>query len=353
MENELNLELNETTVDASAQQADESVVKETNEIAENNLFSESEEYKPSESFLEASRRAKKRKKLTKALFIIAMMAYPVLHFIVMWVYVNFRSLLYTFQVYKRTTGWTWVGFENYGEVFKQFFTNADTQRMLLNSLLYVPVTCLITIPLSIVFSYIIFKKIKGAGAFRTIFFLPSIVPLVILTMVFQFGFQPSPIGIVTEILKVFGAQVPKNLAGASTPFSVYFFCIWAGIGYYIILLGGAMARIPKGVMEYSQLEGVGMVRELIQICIPLSWPTIVTVLVLGMTSMFTVFLQPFFLTGYVTDTKTLALLIFNDASAPAQYGYLATLGLVCSIIGAPLIMLGRFGLNKCFAEVEF
>lgn len=114
-----------------------------------------------------------------------------------------------------------------------------------------------------------------------------------------------------------------------------------------------MARIPKGIMEYSRLEGVGMMRELVQICIPLSWPTIVTVLVLGMTSMFTVYLQPFFLTGYITETKTLAMRIFVEASTPAKYGYLATLGLVCSLIGAPLIMLARWGLSKCFAEVEF
>jgi len=299
-------------------------------------------------------KAKKRKALVKTLFIISMMAYPLLHFIVMWGFVNVQSVLYTFQEY---SGGIWRFatpiFSNYATVIDQFLHNADTQQMLINSLLYVPVTCLITIPLSIITSYFIFKKIVGAGVFRTIFFLPSIVPLVILTMIFQFGFQPSPIGIVTEILKWFGASVPTSLMGANTATSVYVFCIWAGVGYYIILLGGAMARIPKGIMEYSKLEGIGMCRELIQIVIPLCWPTIVTVLVLGMTSMFTVYLQPFFLTGFEKETKTLALVIFNEASIPAQYNYLATLGLFCSLIGAPLIMLARWGLNKCFAEVEF
>ena len=341
MDKELSLELNNENTDTSAEQADESAV----------LTNVDEER---QAIIDATRKAKKRKKVIKALFIISMMAYPVIHFLIFWGFVNARSLIYTFQSYKSGV-WTFVGFKNYAQVFSEFFKDDGVQRMLLNSLLYIPVTCLITIPLSIIFSYIIFKKLMGAGVFRTIFFLPSIVPLVILTMVFQFAFKPTPWGIIAEMLKWFGGtgEIGGVFAGASTPFSVYFFCIWAGIGYYIILLGGALARIPKGVMEYSQLEGVGMLRELVQICIPLSWPTIVTVLVLGMTSMFTVYLQPYFLTGNDNETKTLALRIFIEASAQPKYGYLATLGLVCSLIGAPLIMLARWGLSKCFAEVEF
>ena len=368
MDKELTLELNNENADASAEQADESVVFEGNNVAldgnkadvaqaeqsgDASAFIDSEE-EHRQAVLDATRNAKKRKKIIKAIFIISMMAYPVLHFLIMWGYVNARSLVFTFQQYQYGTGWVFVGFKNYGRVFSEFFTDSDVQTMLLNSLLYIPITCLITIPLSIIFSYIIFKKLLGAGVFRTIFFLPSIVPLVILTMVFQFAFKPTPFGIIAEMMKWFGGTgVIEGVFAQGTTFSVYFFCVWAGVGYYIILLGGALARIPKGVMEYSQLEGVGMFRELVQICIPLSWPTIVTVLVLGMTSMFTVFLQPFFLTGYIAETKTLALRIFVEASAEAQYGYLATLGLVCSLIGAPLIMLARWGLSKCFAEVEF
>ena len=341
MDKDLTFALNNENADTSAYSADGSAAVSVDSAEKR------------EEILEATRRAKKRKKIIKTVFIISMMAYPVMHFLIFWIYINARSLFYTFQSYHTGEGWSFVGFKNYAQVFSEFVKDDGVRRMLFNSLLYIPVTCLITIPLSIICSYIIFKKIRGAGVFRTIFFLPSIVPLVILTMVFQFAFKPAPYGIATEILKVFGAQVPDSLAGTTTPFSVYFFCVWAGVGYYIILLGGAMARIPKGIMEYSKLEGVGMMRELVQICIPLSWPTIVTVLVLGMTSMFTVYLQPFFLTGYISETNTLALRIFVEASTPAKYGYLATLGLVCSLIGAPLIMLARWGLSKCFAEVEF
>jgi len=302
----------------------------------------------------------KKKRFTKKhLFIILMLAYPVLHFLIMWVFVNIDSILLTFKTSKLnmetfTEIESW-GFDNYTRFFNNLrIPGGEYQTILINSLIYIPVTCFITLPLSIFASYFIFKKIKWGTGFRVIFFLPSIMPLIVLAMAFQLSLDPD-IGIMGALFKFLGAEMPEWLKSASGTQSIYLFCVWAGIGYNVILIGGAMARIPKGIIEYCKLEGVGSMRELFQIVIPLSWPTITTVFILGLMSFFTVYLQPLFLRQSRLDSMTLALKIFNQAGnvSIGPLAEVATLGLMISLIGAPIIMFIRWLLNKCFAGIEF
>ncbi len=65
-----------------------------------------------------------------------------------------------------------------------------------------------------------------------------------------------------------------------------FYCVWVGIGFNVVLLGGAMGRIPDDLIEYGNLEGIGLTTELFRVVIPMVWPTIGTLLVTGTTSAF-------------------------------------------------------------------
>lgn len=107
------------------------------------------------------------------------------------------------------------------------------------------------------FSYFLYKKMPLAGAFRVIFFLPSIVPVVVLTKSFTYVFDSS-IGPVDHLLRyVLGFDTPAWFR--EYPVSqvmIFVYCIWAGLGYNIILLSGAISRLPQEVMEYGRLEGV-------------------------------------------------------------------------------------------------
>jgi ABC-type sugar transport system permease subunit len=133
---------------------------------------------------------------------------------------------------------------------------------------------------------------------------------------------------------------------------VWLFCIWAGIGYDVILLTAGMSRIPRDILESCKMDGVNPFKEFFRIIIPLTWPTVTTLFIFGMMSVFNVTFQPFFLTAVDNSTKTIGLYIYN-ASRGGGYHVPATIGLVCSLIGAPIICTVRWGLNKCFKNVGF
>ena len=299
-------------------------------------------------------------KREQVIFIIVMLAYPVLHFLVNWLYINLKTITLSFTRYNILAG----EFQIPGNIFYNYkmwidrIINEEKYRMILvNSFIYFPVTCFITLPLSVICSYFLYRKVPGHSIYKVIFFLPSILPVVVLTMAFRFAFDTY--GYVNAILKNIGFVSPPSWFGTEglTPFMIFFYCVWAGIGYNVVLLSGAMARVPTEVIEYGRLEGIGMWREMFEIVVPMIWPTIVTLFTVGMNTVLTIYLQAYFLMGATTKgefhTGTIALYIFGNYSNEMQIPQLSSFGLLCSLIYVPIIFLARFIMNKFFAEVDY
>lgn len=302
----------------------------------------------------------KSRKFQKNLFIILMLAYPILQFALFFGYVNIDTILLTFKKFSWTTGdYVYAGFSNYQMVFDRMFNDAPTKRTLLNSLMYMPVNSLIILPLSIVFSYLLYKKVPMSGAFRVIYFLPSILPIVVLTMVFSFNFD-SNLGPINDMFRfitgLFGnsAQPPSWFGKyPNNQMMIFVYCIWAGLGFNILLLSSSITRIPRELIEYGKIEGISFWQEFIYVIIPMIWPTIVTTFMLGMTATFTVMLQPLLLTPTSPDTNTIALLIYNSVLRNENLSYTATFGIIVSLLGLPIILLVRNFMNRFFKEVEY
>jgi ABC-type sugar transport system permease subunit len=317
----------------------------------------------------APKKSKKVTHFSTNLFIILMLIYPVAQFLIMWLGVNINSIFLTFKsfyngklvwVFQNPTIWDgdsahfWSTlFYNYATLF-QSFSSPDTQSLFSASLVYFVISCLITLPISMVFSYFVFKKIAGNAFFKVIFFLPCILPLFILTTVYSLSLSPN--GFIAGALKAMGANYGSFFddlfIGDRAQWMVWLFCIWAGIGYDVILLTAGMSRIPRDILESCKMDGVSPMREFFKIIIPLSWPTITTLFIFGMMSVFTVTFQPFFLTSGQYNTMTIGLQIYQESGGSALQGP-ATLGLFCSVVGAPIIVATRWGLNKCYQNVGF
>lgn len=295
---------------------------------------------------------KKRLLKTSTVFVVVMLAYPVAQFLLMWFGVNINTVLLAFQtnvrgrlVYLPLDSL----FENF-EILFMSFNSESTRMMFLNSGAYFIVSCLITLPISMFFSYFIFKKVKWNSFFKIIFFLPSILPLIILTLVYELSLSSH--GMFGPVLSGIGIYPADLFIGGSMRVMVWIFCVWAGIGYNVILLTSSMARIPREILESTKMDGVSSMREFFKIIIPLSWPTITTLFIFGMLSVFNVFMQPLFLTDVLTETKTIGLEIYN-ASRGVGLNTPATLGLFCSIIGTPIVLGVRSGLEKIYGDVTF
>lgn len=292
----------------------------------------------------------RKSKNMKRVFIISMLALPILHFLIFFVYVNIDTILLSFQRFNYNNGsYQWVGMDNFNRLFRDFIELNHLKTALINSLLFFPVTNFITLPLSVLCAYFLYRKVPGAKIFRVIFFIPSILSIVVLTMSFQFMLDPY-FGPATAWLKIFGLDPVGGWFGnkGTVMPMIFVYCIWAGIGFNVVMLNGAISRIPQEIIESARLDGIGMWNELVKIVIPLVWPTITTLFIVGTTSVFTLFLQNMLLSngGPSGSSQTIAYIV----TGLVQNGNLtdaAALGTVFSIIGIPII----FGIKKIMEKV--
>jgi ABC-type sugar transport system permease subunit len=303
------------------------------------------------------------RKFKKKLFITLGLLWPTAHFLVFVLYINADTILMSFQRFNVFKGeYMYAGIDNYKKLFQALngYPSKTLLKSVVNSFLFLPWNVLVLLPLSLVAAYILYKKIIGHRIFRIIFFLPSVISIVVLTMMFKFSFDSS-IGIVNPLLSFlgWGDLIPKGgwFGNAASAFPmVLFYCLWVGIGYNVVLATGAMVRIPSDVIESAKLDGIGFFREFRSITIPMVSPTINTLIVTGSAAVFTLFLQPQLLTagGPDNSTFTIAYVINELVRGPsADLNYAATIGVFFTLIGVPFILGLKALVGKILPDVEY
>ncbi len=305
---------------------------------------------------------KKRFDWRRALFIILMMFIPAVHFLFFWVYVNIDTLRLSFQNFDYIKGeYVWYGFNNYKLLLEEFNKTGSVLPVAVkNSFMIFLWNNFIIVPISIIASFVLFKKMPGSNIFKVIFFLPSIISAVVLTLVYQFMFD-STFGIINKLLEIMKLDkiIPWNgwFGDPKTAFKmILIYGLWSGIGYNVVLLSGAMARIPDELFEAGKMDGIGFFGELWHIVVPLIGTNISTLLLMGTQVIFSYFLQPMLLTGgnaANVKTYTIALYIVNNIRNDGNYTMGATVGVICAIVGTPIVVSVRKLLDKTLPAYEY
>ena len=305
-----------------------------------------------------------RRKIRTTIFLITLFAYPVLHWLIFWLYVRSSTIISSFQTYDWfTDSYRFVFLDNYIRIFETFFKDLSMMNAFKNSFFAVLVH-VIVLPLCIVVSYAFCKKVPGEKIFRTIFYLPSILSTVVMTMCFKYMFNNNPsvfVGPFASVLNSFGIDFPgwNVIENPGTVWAlIVLYCVWVGMGTNVIVLSSAMNRVPKELSEAARLEGCGYWRELFLIYIPLSMPTLSTLLITTVTSVFNFYLQPMFLTDENTGVNgsmyTISWYIFNNANGnPSQLIDTVTIGLIFSLFMLPFIVAMRKITRKLTPDVSF
>ena len=295
-----------------------------------------------------------KKKQKDLIFVIAMLILPMLWFGIFWVYVNFNSILMAFKQYKGAGQYEWT-LNNFKDIFAEFkYSDSVLKQALTNTLLFFPLN-LITIFFSLFFSFLFYKKTPGHGIFRVVFYLPSIISGVIMATLFKNIIGPSgPIALMLQ--KWFGytkETLPYFLTDDKTAMgTILVFTFWTSFGLNIIMFGGAMARVPKEVIEAGKMDGCGFFREFFGVMIPMIWPTISTVLLFALSGIFMASGATLLLTNGGYNTMNISLFIYQNVTANS-FEYPAAVGLLFTLIGMPIVFIGRFILNKINSGVEY
>ena len=220
----------------------------------------------------------------RLLFILSMTIYPVAHYLLFTVYVNINTIVYAFKRWNITTGAIdWVGFDNFSSIIEKVINEAPFKYALRNTLLWIPLNVLVLLPLALYVAYIFSKKIRFHNFYRIVYFFPSIISIVIIAMVFSFMVSPN-IGVVNAILEAGGLEsLQRSWLGdpATALGTVFFFCVWAGIGFNAAILFELSGAYLHDLYEVGQLEGITKMKELTKVVVPMIWPTISTLVIIG------------------------------------------------------------------------
>lgn len=312
---------------------------------------------------ECSRPKKRRGKNSwrTNVFIVLMLAYPLLQFLVFWLYANVDTVVLTFSRIDPETGeYALWGVERYKKVFENMILGKDVaaRTMFWNSFRAILINFII-LPLAVITAYCFYKKVPGERIFRVLFYMPSMISLVVLTMVYtnMFSAQFGPIAAILN--KLTGKNVEYLSSRNDYLWGlIYLFCIWAGLGSNVILMCGAMQRIPREVTESLELDGAGFWRELGAFVIPLIMPTITVFVLTAIMTPASFYMQPMLIAktaGEDNKFMTISWNIFEGAASGSQRSVLqtATEGVVFSTINAPLIIGTKILMDKLTPDVSY
>ncbi len=286
---------------------------------------------------------KPKKNHSKLIFYILLMAFPVLQFCVFYIGVNLQSILLAFQKYDGLNSVFYVNWSDLWINFKQIFADIDLLwTCLKNSLIVWLFTTFVGTVGAVLFSYYIFKHKKVGKFFKFVLFIPSILPAILMSSMFQnFCNEILPFFLHTDRLMSLAKTDPQLLFAMSV-----FYTIWIGFGTQVLLYTGAMEQVSVSVLEAGKLDGVSPMRELWNIILPQIMPTIGTFLVAGVAGIFInqANLYNFFGGSAPADIQTIGYYLFKmtqESGAEHYYPYLSALGLCCTVLAVPPTLLMR------------
>jgi len=168
------------------------------------------------------------------------------------------------------------------------------------------------------------SNVKGIAAFRTIFYLPSIIPTVATTSIFMWILNPQ-VGMVNQILDLIGIKGPAWLSDPTwTPWSLVFMSVWGAGGSMVIYLAG-LKDIPTYLYEAATIDGAGPIQKLKAVTLPMLSPVIFFNLVMGIIGTFQYFTQAFMISkgqgGPEDSTMFYALYMFQRSWKYMDMGY--------------------------------
>ena len=282
-----------------------------------------------------------------AVFVVAILLIPIVHWLIFWFGVNINSILMAFQL--PTEEWSLETMEVVIREILNSESGADINlnTSIKNTLIYF-VKDLLMLPFHLIIAYFFYKKIPGYKAYQVIFYLPSIISGVAFSTMFSsFVASSGPLGVIMKDIGI--NPVPQLLANSDyATNTILFYTIWIGWGGNMLLLGGALARVPLEILESARLDGIKPWQELVFMILPLIWSTLSTLLILNMTSLFLADGPILLFTRGKYQTATIGYWIFDKVyyQGVSAYNQVAAAGLIFTVIGTPIILFVKYLIEK-------
>ena len=217
------------------------------------------------------------------------------------------SFLLSFTSWDLLSNIKFLGFENYIELFQ----TAEFYIVLKNTIIYAIAVTLFGTIIPFVLASVINSKIRGANAFKTMYFLPFVTPMIVIAMVWQWIFDPN-IGFVNILLKS-NVQWLYDVDLALPV--IILISVWKLIGYNMVIFLSGFAGLSDSVYEAARIDGANPIQTFFKITVPMMSPTIFFVVLITTISSFQVFDLIYLMTqgGPNNSTNVLVYWLYKNA----------------------------------------
>jgi len=294
-----------------------------------------------------------RYRLRRRLVTLALLTPALLGLLIFFVYPLIASVYYSFTRYDLVSPPEWIGLRNYEYLFTK-----DPKVIIaaLNTLWFVA----IMVPVKIVFALLIAGLLARAraanGVWRTLFYLPALIPPVASVVAFVFLFNPAT-GPVNQILRLFGIDGPLwfNDPAWSKP-SLLLLAIWV-MGDIMIIFLASLLDVPREQYEAASLDGANGMQKLRYVTFPNITPVLLFALVTGIIAALQYFTEAAVASGVASGKAVVGEGTGNNLGYPGnslltytewlyvrgfsqyQLGYASALAVLLFVVSAILLVL--------------
>lgn len=246
------------------------------------------------------------------------------------------SLYFSLTNYTVLSSPEFIGFGNYSSLFNDPLFWKSLYNTVYYAVLFIPLGILVAFTMSILLN----QDLKGLAIYRTIYYLPSIVPAVANAILWIWLLNPQW-GLINMLLKAIGIQGPGWLTSEqwAKP-GLVLMSIW-GVGSWIIIYLAGLQGVPEQLYEAAEVDGATKLQRFFYITVPLMTPTIFFTLVTGLIGAFQVFTQAYIMTngGPVNSTLFYALYLFRNAFNYLKMGYASAMAWILFLIVLVLTLI--------------
>ena len=314
--------------------------------------------RPTPPVADPSARARQRRKqqVQKYVFIVSFLIVPMIIFLI------FVVSPYLQAFYLALTNWTgyspsfeFVGLQNFAALFGLGDFNPDRVFWagLRNNLILLVIVPAVAIAIALFFASMLnlsgstkagqLRGVAGSTFYRVLFFVPQVISVAALAIMFQQVFHPG--GLLNSLLRLIGIPDPPSwLADPNTALlTVIIVMVWMNVGFYMVYFSAAMSGIPRELLEAAAIDKASRFQTFLRITLPLLRSSIIVAYiylgVLCLDAFAIVQLMTIGPGGPNETTTVMALSIYKSFKEQGQFGYATAQGVVLFLITMVLAAL--------------
>lgn len=241
--------------------------------------------------------------------------------------------------------WSWIGFDNY----TRFFTSGSATEnygVVLRTLIFGFSVTVILNALALVFAVLLNNRIKGAAAYRAIIFMPVVLGVTVVGLIWSLVFNPTG-GPAATLWQAFGSS-SSFFGDPRLAFSLIIFVqIWMSLGYSMLIYHAGLMAIPAELYEAATVDGATITQRFRYVTVPMIAPATTVNVLISIVGSLQTYQIIFILTGDRPTTSVLAMRIFTlGFGGSSEAGYASAISMIQFVLIAVISLVALGYLRK-------